>query len=238
MMKIAVVDHLQAQRDTLKKIIADFGRENGTDIGIFEYENGRQALDELWNGFGIIILNHELEGTSGIDTARAIRMRDKSVIIIFISSNAEAWEDGFEVQAFHYLIKPLSSSKIKSVLCDAFKASSDQKKNLLVITEKGILILDLCEIICFKKRNDSYTDIIHLSSGTIIADRIKSTITDIEGQIKMHGFIRPQHSFLINPLHIKRIFGKNHRKYIETSLGEEILISRHLSKRFQLIYEH
>jgi DNA-binding LytR/AlgR family response regulator len=238
MIKIAVIDHSQTQRDALKKMVSDFGRENRTDIEIYEYENGRQALDNISKGFSIIILNHELEDISGVETARAIRRRDKSVLIIFVSSNAADWEDGFEVQAFHYLVSPLGSGRFKSVLAEAFKAVSEISKNLLIITEKGILILDLCEIICFKKHDDEYTDIVHISSGSIKTDKIKSPITDIENQIRSHGFVRPQNSCLVNPLHIKRIYGKNRKKYLETSLGEEILISRHVPGRLHTTYEH
>jgi DNA-binding LytR/AlgR family response regulator len=101
-----------------------------------------------------------------------------------------------------------------------------------------MLVLNLNEIICFKKRNDRYTDIFHRRSGSIMVDKMKSSISDIERQIYPHGFIRPHSSCLVNPLHIKRIYGKNHCKYIETSIGEEILISQHSPEKLQLIFEH
>jgi DNA-binding LytR/AlgR family response regulator len=97
MIKIAIAEPSQSQRESLRKMLAEFGRENSAELEIHEYETGAGLIEDLWNGFNIILLDHEMRGQSGMETARALRRRDKNLVIIFISSQNNLWEDGFEV---------------------------------------------------------------------------------------------------------------------------------------------
>lgn len=59
--------------------------------------------------FHIIILAVKMNGLNGIETASTIRLLpDREVQIIFLTNYPEYILEGFEVQAFQYLLKPIS----------------------------------------------------------------------------------------------------------------------------------
>ena len=49
---------------------------------------------------------------NGIDVAKEIRNYCKDAIIVFTTSSKEFAIDAFEVNAYHYLLKPLNQKKV------------------------------------------------------------------------------------------------------------------------------
>lgn len=71
--------------------------------------------------FQIYLLDVEMEVLDGFEVARFIREKDQEAIIIFITSHVEWMPEAFEVNAFHYLIKPIDELKVKQVLTKAME---------------------------------------------------------------------------------------------------------------------
>ena len=55
--------------------------------------------------YEIIILDVEMPGLNGLETAERIRQTDKSVIISFLTNYSEFAVKGYEVGAFRYILK-------------------------------------------------------------------------------------------------------------------------------------
>ncbi|WP_332249075.1 LytR/AlgR family response regulator transcription factor [Paenibacillus zanthoxyli] len=61
------------------------------------------------NPFHILILDIEMSGINGLDVAKTIRKNlDHDVQVMFFSHYPKYILDSFDVQAFHYLLKPVS----------------------------------------------------------------------------------------------------------------------------------
>ena len=76
---------------------------------------------------------------NGMDAARELRQRDKSVKIIFLTSSPEFALESYEVKAQGYVLKPIAYDKLKKLLdemcpiiCRRTKEHGDQNCHRLL----------------------------------------------------------------------------------------------------------
>ena len=149
-MKIAVCDDDRTTREQIASLI----REQEPDAEVVTFEAGEEMIKSQEN-FAVSFLDVEMKEISGIDIAKHIREeqekrgREKS-IIIFVTGYREYMEDAFDVNAFHYLVKPLDEKKFHTVFKRALKEISTKHKlkKLSVIIkyngmQKKVLLKDI-----------------------------------------------------------------------------------------------
>ncbi|MBR2187349.1 MAG: response regulator [Lachnospiraceae bacterium] len=87
---------------------------------IMTYASGKELLgtDILPD---ILLLDIKMPGMSGMDVARTLRDRDWRKILIFITGEEDQVFNSFDLQAFHFLVKPVADEKLKEVLENAVK---------------------------------------------------------------------------------------------------------------------
>ena len=71
------------------------------------YTSG-EALLAAGKKYDILLLDIDMEGPNGIETARRIREVDKEVKLIYVTNYSDYTIFAFGVHAFAYLLKPLS----------------------------------------------------------------------------------------------------------------------------------
>lgn len=149
-MKIAVCDDDRTTREQIASLI----REQEPDAEVVTFETGEEMIKSQEN-FAVSFLDVEMKEISGIDVAKHIREeqekrgRDKS-IIIFVTGYREYMEDAFDVNAFHYLVKPVDEKKFHNVFNRALKevSAKHKLKKLSVIIkyngmQKKVLLKDI-----------------------------------------------------------------------------------------------
>ena len=128
-MKIAICDDDRTMREQIASLI----REQEPDAEIITFKAGEDMIKSQ-NSFEISFLDVEMKAVSGIDVAKYIREeqeksgREKS-IIIFVTGYREYMEDAFDVNAFHYLVKPVDEKKFCTVFNRALKEVSAKIKS-------------------------------------------------------------------------------------------------------------
>ena len=92
--------------------------------------------------FDIYFLDIEMGDVSGIELAKRIREEQGALgngsIIIFVTAYREYMEEAFDVNAFHYLVKPIRESKFAEVFQRAVKEarfSEERRKQYLIIKD-------------------------------------------------------------------------------------------------------
>lgn len=81
----------------------------------------------------IIFLALEHHSKVGIETARRLRRRHRHAFIIFISDHALFVEESYELNAYHYLIKPFSRYKIHKLLNELFMKIHYQNRHSIMV---------------------------------------------------------------------------------------------------------
>ncbi len=151
-MKIAICDDDKQLRKDLRHLI-----EVQLDLMAFtyeieEYESGNSLLEHIDKKEpDILFLDIEMPGMGGMDTAKALRKLGKKMLIIFITAYPDYVFQGYEVHAFHYILKPYDKRKLKEVLESAVKELASQEEQFYTIQQKsGTLRISLREISYFK----------------------------------------------------------------------------------------
>lgn len=122
-MKIAVCDDEKAIRDDIAHKIKLFYPE--TDI--FLFESGTKLLAAA-EAFDIIFLDIQMEGINGMDAARTLRKKGCAAELIFVTALKEYVYEAFDVDAFHFLVKPFDKAKFYEILNAAVKKKQKQKE--------------------------------------------------------------------------------------------------------------
>ena len=75
------------------------------------YESGQEVLCEK-TLTDILFLDIQMPGTNGMETAKILRKTDKKTVIIFVTAIEEYVFQAFDVEAFHYLVKPFAFEEL------------------------------------------------------------------------------------------------------------------------------
>lgn len=109
-MKIGICDDEKEMRawlgDKVRKLYPDAER-------LF-YTSGEELLANPLPD--ILLLDIQMEGKDGMETARELRRMDERLILIFVTCTEDYVYQAFDVEAFHYLVKPLTDEKFSAVL--------------------------------------------------------------------------------------------------------------------------
>lgn len=151
-MKIAICDDDKKLRKDLRHLIEVQLDFMAFAYEIEEYESRNCILEHMdKNEPDILFLDIEMPGMGGMDTAKVLRKFDKKVLIIFVTAYLDYVFQGYEVHAFHYILKPYKKEKIKEVLESAVKELSAQQEQFYMVQQKsGTLRLSIREITYFK----------------------------------------------------------------------------------------
>ena len=129
-MKIGICDDEKEIREMLRDKVQSLYPK----ADILLYSSGEELLaGELPD---ILLLDIQMQGKSGIETAEELRLTDGHLIIIFVTAIEDYVFQAFDVDAFHYLVKPFSDEKFSEVLQKAVKQFTDRKKLESVYTKK------------------------------------------------------------------------------------------------------
>ena len=137
-MNIAVCD----DDINISKQLSDLIKKQYRDAKISCF-NGSEDLISCEDSFDIYFLDIEMGDISGIELARHIREMQEypgnRSIIIFVTAYREYMEEAFDVNAFHYLVKPIKEGKFAEVFQRALKEarSSDEQRKKYVIIKDG-----------------------------------------------------------------------------------------------------
>ena len=139
-MKIAIIEDIQSHGDLLTSYIKKWSVKNKTTLILKRFETAESFLFQ-WEeeaDFDILFVDIQMSGMNGIEMAKKIRDKDKNIVIIFTTGLTDYIEEGYEVEAMHYLIKPVSETKLNACLDRAAEIRKTEKY-ILIHTQEQIL---------------------------------------------------------------------------------------------------
>ncbi|WP_042276440.1 LytR/AlgR family response regulator transcription factor [[Clostridium] dakarense] len=190
---------------------------------LVEFANGEELIENYPEKLDILLLDIQMTGINGIEAAKKIRMFDTNVVIIFTTAIIEFMQQGYEVRAFRYLLKPIDYNEFSKHLLECKEDIANSYKNYLTIkeeTEGNIIIIPIDSILYIE--TDSRCVLIHTDSQTY---RTKVKINKFEKDLEDKKFYRCHRSYLINLNKVRCI-----SKDSILIKNNEILVSRYKIK--------
>ena len=200
-MRIAVIDDQPADRDYIAALVTRWAIDRDTVVTAVPFPSAEAFLFAYSEDrdFDILLLDIEMSGEDGISLAKRLRQEGCAAEIVFVTSHFELAGEGYEVDALHYLVKPISQEKLSAVLtkaADRLKAAPPS----IVISSEG-------ETVRLTERELLYAEAFlhYLVLHTKERDyRIKETLGDFAGRLS-EDFFRIHRSVLVNLRRIVKI---------------------------------
>jgi DNA-binding LytR/AlgR family response regulator len=92
--------------------------KRGVPVEIKEFLNAESFLFQ-WEEervFDVLFIDIQMKEMNGMELARKIREVDRDMVLIFTTGIADYIQDGYEVEAMHYLLKPIRREKVEECL--------------------------------------------------------------------------------------------------------------------------
>ncbi|MBW3082185.1 LytR/AlgR family response regulator transcription factor [Bifidobacterium phasiani] len=107
MMNIAVVDDDDRDAAVTIELIDRYYAGDETRYAVTRYGDGGTFLEGYRADFDLVVLDVEMPGLDGLETARRLREIDGNVVLVFTTKMAQYAAAGYDVDAIGYLLKPL-----------------------------------------------------------------------------------------------------------------------------------
>ena len=197
-MKIALCDDSSIFRNDVRvKVEAYF---NSLDIIIDEYESGESLLKALQIlSYDLLILDIEMGGIDGIETAKRIRNGGSDMPIILLTSHTEFAMDGYELGVYRFLAKPVQEEKLFSALDQLIQKMGEEQKVMLRVDGDDIIVK--VNDIMYVSASNVYLDVVTKDKTYLIRKKLK----DLMKELPEDMFIQVHRSNIVNVNYVKSI---------------------------------
>lgn len=201
-MKILICDDDLMFAQAVHDRLLEFCSGAGISASVIVHSSAENIPRELLPKFDIAFLDIDMKPTDGFMLAKNIHTVQPNTIIIFLTNYPQFAAEGYEVQAFRFLVK----TRLDQKLIPYFQAAVEQFRSIrktvsftLSGEETDIPVSDILYI-----ESAQRTVFLHLTQPSRLQPRLYATLNAMEDQFRPLGFLRIQKSYLVNMAHIRK----------------------------------
>ncbi len=198
--RIAICDDSAQDGEFVMGLVRAWGQSRGVEVAPEYFSSAesflfRYAEDKLWD---ILLLDIEMGQTDGVTMAKTVRRENQAVQIVFITGYSDYIAEGYEVEALHYLMKPVDGDKLFSVLGRA-AARLRRNQRCLNLDIGGEMVRIPFYEVRYLEVQQNYVTVHARESYTV-----KRTLRDFEESLD-EQFFRVGRSMIVNLKCIRRV---------------------------------
>lgn len=233
MIKVAIVDDNEVFLRQMRQIVESCP-EFTADMVCDTYTSGSDFLREGCGTYQLVILDMQIEGKNGYETAKQLRETDDSAIVAFISGVVFPKPEHFKVQPYRYLLKNADPEEIRRdveellqetkcrCLGETVEVAGDGRAWRVPV--RSILY------VAKAKRGTLFTVTEECAAGTGGETVLRSNerLDDWYAELCVHGFEYAHSSYIVNLKSVTKIMTDR----LTLSNGEILNISRACRRKF------
>lgn len=237
-MLAVICDDLAADREILLSYCARYAKENRLPVTTLAYENAGALLDDREaRSADVMFLDIYMDGALGVDAARILRGKGFRGALVFTTTSQEHYADGFDVEAAHYLLKPVSWY----AFCEAMRRVQDRAssgaKRIRVTVGRDEVDIDVSGIRYIEVYG--HKTMLHTVRGEVAVNQPLSALGEALGG---DPFLRCYRYFIVNMDFVKRLgedsfLMKDGREIPLSRDGRATLKSRYMAYVFKRMEE-
>lgn len=193
MLSIAVCDDILLECTQLAKQIRHIAGLAGCEIILREFYSGEELLKST-ESFDLLFLDIKMPGLDGMELARLLRRREENCLLIFVTAVSEYVFEAYDVEAFAYLVKPITDEQLQKVLARGTEKLRRTSTEFLLVSSKHAV------------QKIPLQDIVYIEAmGRIVKIRtLRDTVETyeqiglMEKRLREKGFFRCHKGYLIN----------------------------------------
>ena len=200
MYRVAVCDDSSADRAYVTALIEAWGCSRDILLQIEDYPSAEAFLFAYEGNetVDVLFLDIEMGDMSGVELAKRLRQMGAGLQIVFLTGYMEYIAEGYDVEALHYLIKPVAQEKLGAVLDRAVERLKTRENVLLLSLPDGVVRLPLYEI--------RYLEVMknYVTLHAVEEYSVKRSLSELTKELD-ESFYRIHRSYIVNLRFVKRI---------------------------------
>ena len=201
--KIAVCDDSDADRQYILYLVNRWVESTGHSVQTSSFTSAENFLFHYTEekDYDILLLDVEMGGMDGVTMAKKLREDNETVQIVFITGYSDYISEGYEVEALHYLMKPVKQEKLFAVL--------DRAAEKLTKNEKVLNFESSGEMVRIPVYRIRYAEVLG-NYVTIHGDceiKVKMTLGELEKELD-ERFLRVSRFAVVNLTQIRYVTKK------------------------------
>lgn len=192
--------------ERLQKQVSELSSQANVHVKIYSYNYLEQISDYIIKSCDIAILDIDFEGRSysGLDIAKRLRLFRRDAVIIFATNYLEYAPEGYEVQAFRYLLKKDLGRKLRTYFSQALQYLDTNSETFKFQINGEIIDIPLSNILYFEAQLHTVKVYVQQNTSKTIREySFYSSIGKLEQYLSDKGFLRIHKSYLVNMAHIQ-----------------------------------
>lgn len=224
-MKIIVLEDEKAVADKLCDYIGRYCSESNVPVEVQVFPDAFELLENYHADADILFMDIQLPVMNGMEAAKKIREKDEKVLIVFVTNLAQYAVEGYEVNAFDFILKPVEYDGFRMrfgrVLKELEHRSPDSFIN--INSKSGFRRINLSDLLYVEVINHDL--IFHCREEGEL--RTRGTMKRLAESLASECFALCSNCYLVNLAHVKQA-----DKTAVLSDGTELPISRNSRKQF------
>ena len=202
-MRIAIVEDLKVHAVRLEEHLRRYQEEEGVSFEVYTFSDGLKFLDNIKMGFNIVFMDINMPYIDGMETAKRLREFDRYTCLIFITELSQYAINGYEVEAFDFVVKPVQYDMFRPKLKKAIAEVNKNDLGKLCIRNKDVIrMVKVADI--YYLESVKHKIIYHLVDEDI---EVWDSLDNIESRLPEGRFARCGTSYLVNLRYVLMVKG-------------------------------
>lgn len=195
-LRIAICEDTESDLRNLKTLIEG----SGTDFELDIFPSGEAFIEIYKKGvYDLVFLDVFMAELTGVETAEKIRELDNDVVIIFTTTSEDFTREGYRLNAYKYMIKPVIKSDVdESIDLASVKRDRNRAASLEVISDGKLVAISFNDVVYVESR-DSRSYIVTAAGEEY---SVVASLDSLESLLTPPRFLRSHRAFIVNLDHV------------------------------------